>query len=168
MQVEAIIQNRRSRGLWYQDDDFPGDRDEDWFYMSKGSRLDASTSVEESIGAKGTTEVDKENIQDLLGPEGALQNGLLPALRVDGKDGVKSVINDVSNMSGEGRQCKKPAKKTQPEPAEPVEPTKPIELAKAGLATVRERLCCTASEKAHVGVSRSDLSNLKVWNKAFL
>ena len=121
--------------------------------MSKGSRLDASTSVEESIGAKGATEVDKENIQDLLGPQGALQNGLVPALRVDGKDGVKSIINDISNMSGEGRQCKKPNKKPQPEPAEPVGPTKPIELAKAGLATVRERLVALRKESSCGSVS---------------
>ena len=111
--------------MYEEDEDFPGDEDEYYFYVHQGGSVTKDNKVTE----KTTIQIDDKNPdkdlgEALIGEGGMLASGALPAVEGMAEEGTKNLMDA---MHKEGvTKTKQPKPKEQKE-SEQVEPKQPWE-----------------------------------------
>ncbi|CAK9031959.1 30S ribosomal protein S6, partial [Durusdinium trenchii] len=106
-----LIGRRKAAGLFYEDEDFPGDDDESWFFMRIGEKVRRDDETSEKMSLKAKSEVSEELRQALTDQdEGILRPGALPKVSA-AKQGSKELLDALGKVA---------APKKKPKPEKPV------------------------------------------------
>ena len=116
-----LIQRLHAKKLFEEDEDFPGDPEEFYYYVHAGGKVrkDTKTSEKTKMTIKDK-KPDKELGEALVSEAGPLGAGALPAPGGMHEDGQKALME---SMHGEVKKSKppKPNRETEAEPVEPQE-----------------------------------------------
>ncbi|CAK9034304.1 unnamed protein product [Durusdinium trenchii] len=76
-----VVKAREAAGLFYEDQDFPGDVDETWYFMRVGSSFKTENTTSESVNITAASRLDKAGLQALTDEsDGVLRAGALPEI----------------------------------------------------------------------------------------
>ncbi|CAJ1381460.1 unnamed protein product, partial [Effrenium voratum] len=131
---DQLVQKRKSAGLWYDDADFPGDVDEQWFYMRAGREVKRTDATVDEATMSGKADLDSAMVKALTDEDdGLMAAGALPAVHAQG--GQKDML-EALQAPGETVAVakKKPKPKAESGGSELAKPKSPQELAAARLA----------------------------------
>ncbi|CAK9008792.1 unnamed protein product [Durusdinium trenchii] len=91
---EKLIQERQKQGLWYEDDLFPGDLDEAWFFVRVGEKVKQDNETLEKLTLTAKADVNDDMRAALTdAADGVLRPGALPSTSAVGKDGNKALLD---------------------------------------------------------------------------
>ena len=153
--AKKLTASLRQRGMWYWDEDFPGDEDEIYFYGSQARRVDHENRVTEGMALTTSTQPGQETLDAMTGEGGVLGQGVLPDAGCSTSDGDKALWKDVSK-SDVAKPKPKPKKKDEKE-TEEVVPKTPLEscreTAQEALSTSSEcrKLALTLKHQEYSG-----------------
>lgn len=113
-----LVKARKESGLCFEDEDFPGDEDEMWFWMRAKQKYSHANITEESMKLKGKADVDKGLREALIdGENGILRAGVLPKVEGASSSGAKALLNNITAVAAAPK--KKPKDKKDPEEVVP-------------------------------------------------
>ena len=93
---KTLVAKRKASGLFYEDEDFPGDDDECWFFMKCGEKVAQSDETAEKLKLSAKTEVDQDLRMALTDPDsGILRPGALPKISA-GRQGSKELLDSMA------------------------------------------------------------------------
>lgn len=142
---EALVKRRREEGLYYEDDDFPDDPDEAWYYMPHGNKIRKDDKTKESVSLRGKAKMDSEMLKSITAEGSALAAGAVPNVHAATEKGKQKLLQAVASAPV---AAKKKVKAPTKEPAsEVVQPSTPIELALMRMPEVLSE-SCKSREKA--------------------
>lgn len=102
--------------MFYEDEDFPGDDDESWFFIRIGEKVRRDDETSEKMSLKAKSEVSEELRQALTDQdEGILRPGALPKVSA-AKQGSKELLDALGKASA--RESKGVV--SNPNPSKPV------------------------------------------------
>ena len=82
--------------MYYEDDLFPNDDDEAWFFMRIGDKLTREDTTNEKVTLAASSKVDKDFRAALIDQdEGILKCGVLPKSRASTKEGNKMLQDEL-------------------------------------------------------------------------
>ena len=115
---DQLVASRKASGLCFDDDDFPNDVDEMWFWMKAKQKYTQANITEEAMKLKAKAEVDKGLREALVdGESGILRAGVLPKVEGASSAGAKALLNSITAVSTAPK--KKPGKDKNPEEMQP-------------------------------------------------
>ncbi|CAJ1432246.1 unnamed protein product, partial [Effrenium voratum] len=132
---KALIAKRRAAGLFYEDEDFPGDEQETWFYMPAGHQVRRDDRRSEQMAVKGRVKCDQEMLNAMVKEDGPLAGGALPAV-VAATEAGKRKLHEVVTKESVAAAKKKPRAAEESNKSEPVKPKTPREIAIARMQDI--------------------------------
>lgn len=97
-----VIKARTEQGLYYDDDLFPGDEDERWYFMKKGEEVNRKDTVRERTQLEAKANVDPQLRAALTDQdEGLLRAGNLPQVTTATKEGSKALLDRLEKAGGQ-------------------------------------------------------------------
>ena len=89
-----MIRIRQEQGLFYDDDIFPDDEDERWYFMKQGEKVSRKDTTRERTELEAKASVDPSFRAALTDPEvGLLRSGNLPQVTTATKEGSKALLD---------------------------------------------------------------------------
>ena len=123
--AKKLIDNLTKKKMYEEDEDFPGDQEEFYFFVHQGGKVRKDNKTTERVGMRvDDVNPDKELGEALLGEGGALAAGALPALEGMHEEGTRNLL-DAMHKEGVGKA--KTPKRQEDKEAEKVEPKEPWE-----------------------------------------
>ncbi len=94
--AKVLMDKRYSQGLYYNDEDFPDDKLERYYYMKKARELNRKQVVEDSSKLQTQANLDNEMVKSLTDEaEGMFKAGALPDLPAASSAGQRALCEDL-------------------------------------------------------------------------
>ena len=121
-----LVARLKKKGLYEEDEDFPGDEEEYYFMVGEGSKYRTDHKVKDKVAMQIKDKApDEELAAAMLEEDGPLASGGAPAMARMSEEGTKNLMEI---MHGETKKVKqRKVKNNDPEAAEKLEPTEPWE-----------------------------------------
>ena len=97
---KKVVATRKAQGMYYEDDLFPGDDDEAWFFMRVGDKISREDVTTERTKLAAASSVDPELRAALTDQdEGILRCGVLPKTRAMTQQGNKQLQDELEKAA---------------------------------------------------------------------
>lgn len=126
----SLVKRLKEKGMFYYDEDFPGDEEEIYFYIGEGNVLKDKNSTSESQKVT-LKEAGKELAQALTSEGAPLENGALPAVPAASDSGAKALLEAVASGSAVATKAKPNRERTTPDKATPKTLAEPLDCTHA-------------------------------------
>lgn len=121
----SLVKKLKEKGMFYYDEDFPGDEEEIYYYIGEGNVAKDKNSTSES--QKVTLKESGKEFAEALTSEGAaLEHGVLPAVPSASEAGAKALLEAVASGSTVATKTR-PNREKNLEKAEPKSLAEPLD-----------------------------------------
>lgn len=122
----SLVKKLKEKGMFYYDEDFPGDEEEIFYYVGEGNVVKDKNSTSES--QKVTLKESGKEFAEALTSEGAaLEHGVLPAVPAASDAGAKALLEAVASGSTVATKGKRPNREKNAEVAVPKSLAEPLD-----------------------------------------
>ena len=116
----TVMKKREQQGLCYDNDDFPGDEMERFYYMKKPKELTRKQCVSDQSQIQAKNELDEQMLQALTDEnDGVMRQGALPDAQASSAAGQKLLFEGLAEAVAAVPKKKKEKKEESSEPALP-------------------------------------------------
>ena len=133
--AEALMTKRHSAGLSYDNEDFPDDPLERFYWMRKAREMTSRNVVTDEGSIEGTDNLNKDMLTALIDEnDGMFRAGAMPSAVASSSAGQKALLDGL--VAGGVQAAPKAKPKAKAEPSEPAEPKSQVELATDLMASI--------------------------------